>query len=306
MPSTSVRLRPKSAPARPTALLWGAAAALVVFANSGCTPAQKATTPISAMTFNIRWDNPNDGQDAWPYRAEWASDVIGASGASVVGLQEALRHQIDTLASRLPAYAWIGVGRDDGMDGGEFAPIFYRTDELELIDWTTVWLSETPADTGSVGWDAALPRVATLARFRRQDSSILSVANVHFDHVGQIARRESAALLASLLASGSGEAGSPEILMGDFNVVDTTAAYVVLAASGLTDAFRAAGSPAPIPTFTGFDTQGTPGGRIDYVFVRNAAVGSYRALDERRNGRFVSDHRPVIVTLDHSFQPDLP
>ncbi|MFT5145102.1 MAG: endonuclease/exonuclease/phosphatase family metal-dependent hydrolase [Rhodothermales bacterium] len=304
MPRTSSRLPREYAQGRLIALLSGVTTALVLLASPGCTPAQDAATPISAMTFNIRWDNPNDGQDAWPHRAAWVADVIGASGASVVGLQEALRHQIDTLASRLPSYAWIGVGRDDGMDKGEFAPLFYRTDELELLDWSTVWLSETPADTGSVGWDAALPRVATLARFRRHDSSTLSVVNVHFDHVGRIARRESAALLASLLASGPGDATSPEILMGDFNIVDTTAAYAVLYASGLTDAFRAAGSPAPIPTFTGFDSQGTPGGRIDYVFVRNAAVGTYRALDERRNGRFVSDHRPVIVTLDDASQPE--
>src|SRR3712207_7586469 len=53
------------------------------------------------------------------------------------------------LEERLPGYRWIGVGRMDGKDGGEFSPILYRSTCLEPIDHGTFWLSETPEEPGS-------------------------------------------------------------------------------------------------------------------------------------------------------------
>lgn len=274
-------------------------AVIAVFVLAACAPPQPdETASLTVLTFNIRYDNPGDGPSAWPNRANWVAETIRDADPDVFGLQEALLHQVEYVATALPGYRWVGVGRDDGKEGGEFSPVFYRADRLELLDRSTWWLSDTPADTGSVGWDAALPRVATVTQFRLTDTDQpLWVINTHFDHRGEMARTESAALLAKISTAMSA-GGVPGILMGDFNFTETSSGYANITSAGLQDAFVAAGRPAPSETFTGFDaTTGPSGDRIDLVFTSGASVLSYEALDVVRDGRYVSDHRPVLVRL---------
>jgi endonuclease/exonuclease/phosphatase family metal-dependent hydrolase len=279
-------------------------ASLLLLVASGCardagTPAGATIDPLRVVTFNIRLDLPSDGQDAWPLRRDWVASVLDSLDADVIGLQEALVGQVRDLDSALSAYGRVGVGRDDGREAGEFSPLFYRTDRLELLDSGTIWLSATPDSAGSVGWDAALPRIATWARMHmvRGGREIL-VVNTHFDHVGVEARQRSAALLRERFVSAPNPA--PLVLMGDFNVTDTTAAYRILTVPdhGLVDAWKAAGSAAPTDTFTGFEASGQPGPRIDFVFVsREWDVMSARAEHLERNGRHPSDHRPLVAGL---------
>ncbi|NNE70984.1 MAG: endonuclease/exonuclease/phosphatase family protein, partial [Rhodothermales bacterium] len=291
---------------------------VLVLAVAGCQPADNAppgATDLTVMTFNIRYDNPGDGPSAWPNRADWVAETIGTANPDVFGLQEALLHQIEHVAAALPDYRWVGVGRDDGEERGEFSPVFYRANLLELLDTGTWWLSDAPADTGSVGWDAALPRVATVTHFGLRDTGQpLWLINTHFDHLGEVARTQSAALLAdlsgALALTGADATGTPStkseasdgrvpvVLMGDFNFTEASAGYANLTGSGLQDAFVAAGRPSPSETFTGFDaTAGPSGDRIDLVFTSGASVRSYEALDVIHEGRYVSDHRPVVVSL---------
>jgi endonuclease/exonuclease/phosphatase family metal-dependent hydrolase len=279
-------------------------AALLLLAAAGCardagTPAGSAIEPLRVVTFNIRLNLASDGQDAWPLRRDWVASLLDSLDADVIGLQEALAGQVRDLDSALSAHDRVGVGRDDGHEAGEFSPLFYRSDRLEMLDSGTFWLSETPDSAGSVGWDAALPRIASWARMRmvRGGREIL-VVNTHFDHVGVEARRRSAALLRERFVSAPNPA--PLVLMGDFNVTDTTAAYRVLTVPdhGLVDAWRAAGSAGPTDTFTGFEASGQPGPRIDFVFVsREWDVISARAEHLERNGRHPSDHRPLVAEL---------
>ncbi|MFT4605550.1 MAG: endonuclease/exonuclease/phosphatase family metal-dependent hydrolase [Rhodothermales bacterium] len=264
--------------------------------TSDRTSKSAAPTQLSVLTFNIRYDNPNDGDDAWPNRADWVTDTIEDLNPDVFGLQEALLHQIEHIAHRLPDYSWIGVGRDDGLERGEYSPLFYRRDTMELLTSETWWLSRTPADTGSIGWDAALPRVATAARMALRDADgprELTVVNTHFDHRGEMARTQSAALLADSLRD------RPRvILMGDFNFVDTSDGYDQVVGSGLVDSFKQSGEPQPVETFTGFDAVAGPSGdRIDMIFSRGADILSYEALNEVRSGHYVSDHRPVVARV---------
>ena len=281
--------------------LLGLLTACVFLASCNDSPRQipADSTDLSILTFNIRYDNPNDGDDAWPNRADWVTETIEDLDPDVFGLQEALLHQIEHIAARLPHYEWIGVGRDDGLERGEFSPLFFRKDRMELLTSETWWLSRTPADTGSVGWDAALPRVATAVRLALQTSGDpleLTVVNTHFDHLGDMARTESAGLLADSL----GQRGRV-ILMGDFNFVDTSQGYARVVGSGLSDSFRESGFSNPVETFTGFDAiSGPSGDRIDMIFYRGATIIAYEALDVVRNGHYVSDHRPVTARLRFS------
>ena len=257
---------------------------------------------LSAMTFNIRFDNPDDGTDAWPHRRARVAGTIAAQAPDVLGLQEALLHQAEFLAGALPDYDWYGVGRDDGKLEGEFDPVFFRKDRFERLDAGTFWLSETPDTAGSVGWDAALTRACSWVSLRDLDNGTqLYVFNTHFDHMGERARIESAALIRHKIAAIAG--GRHWVLLGDFNSAPGSAPY-----RGLTEPFddmvtmidtyaAATTTTGPDSTWNGFSAI-EPGRRIDYVFAdqRMQALALDILVDER-DGRFSSDHQPVIATL---------
>ena len=256
---------------------------------------------VRVQSFNLRLHVASDGEDAWPNRVEAAVAII--QQADLVGVQEALPGMLDDLDARLPGWRRVGVGRQaDG--GGEFSALFYRADRFEVESTDTFWLSETPAVPGSQSWDAALPRICTWAQLRdRQSGTVLVLANTHFDHMGLVARRESAQLLVDRLAEIAGDL--PLVLTGDFNVTPETEPYRVLA-SRYRDAYSASQTPptGPAGTWNGFGRD-EPTRRIDFVFVSDGlAVRSFETLDGTvgdvlgtDDGRYPSDHFPVQATV---------
>ena len=277
--------------------------------SSGCGSAARSTAASSAnagnadetfsvMSFNIRYNTPNDGENAWPHRTDHVASVIRFHEADFAGLQEALLGQIQDLEERLPGYAWIGVGRDDGSEEGEFTPIFYRTDRYELEDSDTFWLSETPEVPGSKSWDTAITRIATWGIFRdRRTGRRFVLLNTHFDHVGTEARAKSAELIVEHVK----EFDLPAIVTGDFNTTPGTEPYEVLTAAGsaLRDAFHVSEMPhhGPASTWSGFEAV-APDRRIDFIFVSDGVdVVRHGILSETLDGRFPSDHLPVLADI---------
>jgi endonuclease/exonuclease/phosphatase family metal-dependent hydrolase len=269
----------------------------VLLAGCAATRLETNTAPFRVMSFNIRFDNPGDGEDAWPHRQEKAASMIRFHHADIAGLQEALKHQIEDLAERLPEYAWIGVGRDDGKDAGEFTPIFYRKARFDLLEHDTFWLSETPQVPGSKSWDAAITRIATWAVFGdRASGRRFLLLNTHFDHIGVEARGESARLIAERLEALAGNL--PSIVMGDFNSTEDTNAYDIMT-SRLKDAFYLSEHPnhGSSSSWNGFQAI-EPGRRIDYIFMDDRVrVLQHGILSETFDGRFPSDHLPVLAEV---------
>lgn len=259
---------------------------------------------IRIMSFNIRYANPGDGLNAWTHRKEMAASMIRFHDAGIVGLQEALRSQLDDLKALLPDYEWFGLARTDGTvspePDGEFAAILYRADQFERIDGGTFWLSESPAEAGSKGWDAALPRVVTWCLFRdKRSGATFYHFNTHFDHIGEKAREESARLILRKIEELAG-AEAPVILTGDFNCTPEELPYQVLTgeSEGLHDALTISRQPhhGPRSTWSDFDFPGKPGRRIDYIFVNDRVeVERHGTLADSWSGRFPSDHLPVLV-----------
>ena len=157
---------------------------------------QVQAQPIKVMTYNIRYDAPGDGVNQWPKRTDKVYDLIKKYDPDVIGLQEVLHHQLTDLLQNLPAYGYIGVGRDDGKTKGEYSAILFKKDRLKAMDQNTFWLSETPGVAGSKSWDAAITRVASWGTFTdlKSKKEFLMI-NTHFDHIGVEARKNSAALL---------------------------------------------------------------------------------------------------------------
>ena len=138
----------------------------------------------------------------------------------------------------------------------------------------TFWLSPAPSDTGSVGWDAALTRIATWAKFvNKEDHSVFYAINTHFDHMGDTARLESAKLIRQFIADST--EGMPVLLSGDFNCSPDDPPYQYLTSAHdnlqpLHDALMS--SPQrdlpPKGTFNGFGNVENPE-RIDFIFTNN-------------------------------------
>lgn len=252
---------------------------------------------MSVMSFNIRFNSPNDGEDLWDLRKADVVNLIQYYEPSILGLQEAVYQQLNFIDNELKRYAYVGVGRDDGDKAGEFSPILYDSTQLLLLDQGVFWLSTTP-DEVSVGWDAALPRICTYALLRDMEADqAFWVFNTHFDHVGENARLNSAALIIKKINQlNIGQ--NPVILMGDFNS-QPDQNPIKLITNNLKDAFSESRvSYGPEGTFFGFDPNAIAKNRIDYVFGKGLAFQTYRVIDDRRpNNRHVSDHLPVFVKL---------
>ena len=266
----------------------------VLLLVSGCSgQAPQPEESVWVMTFNIRWASPGDGDNVWGNRSDWVASIIDTSGAAVIGLQEVTHGQLLDIMAAQTRLSHVGVGRDDGAEKGEYSPILYDTTRFELIRWDTKWLSMAPDSTGSVGWDAALPRIATRAWLRdRVSGDTMHVINTHFDHRGEQARLESARLIADWAATG-------DVAMGDFNFEPETAPWEAVVSRGLIDAGLTPSDPeAESGTFRTFDPDSDTSVRIDYVFHTPAwRAGTYRVLDPVRDGAYPSDHLPVVVDL---------
>ena len=282
--------------------------AVVPLLLSSCAPlpgpARERAASLRVLTFNIRYDEPADGANGWPFRKEMAAGTISFHRIDIAGLQEVLASQLHDLQSLLPEYAWVGVGRDDGRAAGEHNPIFFLRDRFRLLASATFWLSEEPDKAGVKGWDAACPRIVTWARLEDVwTGEILVAFNAHFDHIGVRARNESAALVLAAVRKIAGR--DPAILTGDLNCTREDQAYLTLiAAEGGVPLLRDTRAESlrrpfgPASSFNGFRTEPRADLPIDHIFV-GGAFETLRAgiLPGWWDGRFVSDHNPVLAEV---------
>jgi endonuclease/exonuclease/phosphatase family metal-dependent hydrolase len=279
-----------------------AAIAIVCFQVAAFPQARNAS-PIRVMTFNIRYDEPRDGVNAWANRKTKVAGVIRFHKADLVGVQEALLSQLRDLETLVPDLAWCGVGRTDGKDAGEFSAILYRRSRFRLLETKTFWLSETPDKPGSMGWDASYPRVVTWAKFKDgKTGKTFFHFNTHFDHRGERARVESASLIIAKMGEIAGK--FPFVLTGDMNVREDSEAYRTLkqgtSTTRLADAKYASvnGHFGGDSTFSAFGEL-QPGNTIDHIFVREGVrVTEHGTLSDRWNGLWASDHLPVLAEID--------
>ncbi len=251
---------------------------------------------LTVMSYNIRLDVASDSADAWPYRREFLASQVLFHAPDILGTQEVLPSQLEWLAEHLTGYEHIGEGREGG-NAGEYSALFYRSDRFTVSDTGTFWLSPTP-DTVSVGWDATLPRICTYGRFTDRESGRSFMAfNTHFDHVGEQARVNSAALILKMIDSLSPDS-LPIVLTGDLNLTPESEPIAVFTAA-MTDAFSAAPIRlGPAGTFTGFDYATPAERRIDYIMVSpGVEVLKFATLTDAINRRYASDHFAVLATL---------
>ena len=264
--------------------------------------AKAKESSLCVMSYNLRYASTNP-PNAWPVRRPLVREVIQQAAPDVLGTQEGLYWQLKELASDLPEFDWVGLGREGGSKG-EFMAVFYRKTRLEPLAYDHFWLSDTPDVMGSTTWSNRNRRMVTWIKFRdRAAGNEFFVFNTHFDHEIQIAREKSAQLVRQRIADLNTKL--PVLLIGDFNAAaQTNKAYHILTdGQFLSDAWLSAKerSGDGIATFNDFKAIQRHGTRIDWILTRGEIqVQKAEVLTFSQNGQFPSDHFPVIARMQLS------
>jgi len=257
------------------------------------------TQTLRVMSFNVRLPAKSDGPDRWELRREQVVRMLHEQDADVIGTQELFAEQGDYLAKQMPEYAWFGRGRESNGDG-EHMGVFYRRDRLRVIESGDFWLSDTPEVPGGITWGHLHPRMVTWALFEMTaDGNRFYLFNTHLPYRGEDenARLRGAQAIARRLRALPDDV--PVVLTGDFNTLPDSPAYAEFKGL-LQDAWiSAAERRGPEGTFHGFT--GQPQKRIDWIFVRGLKMDRMRVVDSHENGRYPSDHFPLLVEL--TWQP---
>ena len=253
---------------------------------------------FTVATFNIRYDNRSDSGNLWVNRAPVVANLIRFHDFDVFGVQEALKNQLTDINAALPEYARYGVGRDDGKQAGEHSSIFYKKDKFKLLKSGDFWLSSTP-DIPGLGWDATCcNRICSWIYLENiKSKKKFYLFNVHFDHQGVVARKESAKLMVDKIKAIAGS--QPVILTGDLNGGRESEWYQTIVNSGiLKDVYK--GVKYPYANNSSMNSFTTPRGTsvIDHIFMsKQFSASRWGILTDSYFGKFPSDHFPVVATV---------
>jgi endonuclease/exonuclease/phosphatase family metal-dependent hydrolase len=280
---------------------------LILLATVACPAAATPcpVNPLLAMTYNIRLDTPADGANSWVHRRHLFIGQIASLRPALLGLQEVLLNQKHDLEVALPDYSFVGGGRDDGKEAGEFSPLAINKTIFRIGATGMFWLSPTP-DRPSMGWDAAYRRVATWAHLtRRSDGVRLLMVNSHWDNQGIVARQQGGALILGWIRHNR-LAGERLVVFGDFNADNDEESVAQLLRGPpdkamLRDSRQIAEQPVfgPAFSFNAFDAIATNGQLIDHIFVGpGISVRNQGVIAQHENGRVASDHFPVVAVID--------
>lgn len=273
------------------------AAVLLLVTATGASAQQSVTV----LSYNIRYGTAQDGDHVWPNRRALVIDLLRDHAPQLIGIQEALRFQLDEIGAALPRYREVGVGRSDGKTAGEYAAILVDTARFRIIGEGTFWFSDTPEVPGSMHWGNRITRISSWARLvDRLTADTVRIYNVHWDHESQPSRERSAALLLERMATDAGP-NDRLLLTGDFNADETNPAFQALLADRrvpLRDSFRTLHPDAAVVgTFNGFRGD-LGGGKIDAVLVGEGWEVVQAGIDRRWvGGRWPSDHFPVVAVV---------
>lgn len=282
---------------------------LFVFALAAtlCACGEKDNS-LKIGTYNIRLINGGDRSagNGWEQRSPYLLALLRYEAPDIFGAQEVRPEQIPDMTEALPEYDWVGVGRDDGADKGEFVPVFWLRERFEALDKGWFWLSESP-DVPGKGWDAACNRVCTWVHLKdRKSGKKIWFFNLHMDHVGVVAREESAKLIVSKIEQMCHD-DEVVFVTGDYNVDQNDSIFNIFEESSvLTDSYaKAADRFIPNGTYNAFDVGRYTELRIDHIFVSPAVDVEFFAVrtdmywSENEDGSFTprtpSDHYPVFI-----------
>ena len=249
------------------------------------------------MTFNLRFENDQDGSNAWNYRRHLVVKLIEQYAPDILGTQEGRLSQLDNLEETLSGYGMHTASRVLEHTC-QYPTLFFKKDLFRITEGDEFWLSKTPEIHRSKDWDSAFPRMLSIATVESLESGqVFSVAVTHLDHMGRVARVKQAEIIARWVH----KSAVPVILMGDFNDGPESDAHAALAnkETGLSDSWQVLGHPEGKESFTHHAFTGIPQkSRIDWILTTKPPhVRKARIVHDQFDGRYASDHFPYYVDV---------
>lgn len=269
----------------------------------GMTAAKRTKqTQVKWCTFNIRYYTDRDTRRGlgWDTRKGLACQWVKDNNIDVVGMQEVTHRQLEDILLLLPEYDYVGVGRADGKQGGEYSPILFRKNKYKALARGNFWLSETPDVPGSLGWDADQERIASWVKLKDLETGkVFMAVNTHFDHIGTKARVESAHLIMQKIQEIVGK--KPAVVTGDFNVTEESPAYAAMVGSEfvMRDAYKMAPEHVGVRyTYQGFSCIAPEKAeKIDFIFVTPQIKVNQTGIEKDNPDAIMSDHNPHWAEL---------
>ncbi|WP_343253083.1 endonuclease/exonuclease/phosphatase family protein [Ligaoa zhengdingensis] len=270
------------------------------------------TESIKIISFNLRADFKHDRANRWDFRKEFATRLIRESGATIIGVQELLPKMRQDVQRLLKNYTVLGWGRYNGTreKGDEHSDIIIKNADADVDFYRTFWLSKKNEDEVSRAYYSFFPRICTVAEvYVKSLNRTIRVFNTHFDHICGMARVLGVNIILRTMSELSREKPMPTILMGDMNAKPNSKPIRILRENRhsydnvhLNDVYAHCKDQIK-NTHHGFHSQGLLSrlidrAPIDYIFVSDEFTILDAYVDRtNENGRFPSDHFPIVATL---------
>lgn len=266
---------------------------------------------IRIISFNLKRDFgiPLRRSHKWGERRALAAQFIKESGATIIGVQELLPDMREDVCKLLDVgYSVLGFGRFSGLKpkDDEHSDIIIKNAEARVNLIKTFWLSKNPEHL-SRAYYALFPRICTVAEvYINSLGRSVRVFNTHFDHICGWARVLGVKVILEYMSNYNQTNPMPIILMGDFNCKPDSLPIRMLRGHlkefpgiNLTDVYSCLDPSGVSNTLHNFSGKVKPGAcPIDYIFVSDDfEIIDSKIITEPVNGRYPSDHYPLLATL---------
>lgn len=256
---------------------------------------------ILLASYNIRFDNPADGKNAWEFRKDSVLSIIKSYDFDIVGLQEVTPSQYSFFEQQ-DNFAVIGGYRDiENGKGTEASAILYKKDTFDCTENGTFWLSNTP-DIISRYEDADCIRICTWGKFTHKASGKEFIhLNTHLDHISEAARVFGAQKIVEF-AEQTFPKETVLFLTGDFNENEQGKWFSVFQNAGFNDSRVISQKPykGPYGTNTGvIFEENVPikdYWRIDFIFSNHHNVEEAHTI-VYDSPSLPSDHLPIYAKI---------
>ncbi len=275
--------------------------------DDGDDPDPETIEGLLVMSSNVRYysarskqNDPDVGDRDWEVRKAGYFQMVNTMEPPVLGMQEAEMNQVDDIIANCKGYSFVGVGRADGNRSGESTSILYKTNEIQVDKWGTVWLSATP-DVPNTYFPENQDRNSRTATWAvltvKENGRKFFYINTHLSLYAASQAKEVGVVLNTV--DEKCPTGLPVVLSADWNVEEDDAVLAPILAK-----YSSARKTAPltdnIETFHWWGSQSTISKHehLDHIFYGGFdKCLRFRTLNMQWKKLWISDHHPVYAVL---------
>lgn len=269
---------------------------------------------VKVMSFNIRFNNPNDSLDtSWDRRREPCTRMMAQYRPDVVGMQEPRNEMWQQIFDMLPDYGYYRIEMNDTLSDSRTGGVLllYLRDKYSVERSGHFWLSATP-EVPSQPWNSTDRHYRAALWLQLKDKKSRKdfyIVTTHLPYKKDPVDTEVRARCASLINNQMktiADGDAAVFVTGDMNASynsgdprrESLTPFYRWFASAREDAVKT----DDYSSFNGFGRVSplVRGKNLDHIFYRNACPLVFETIDKPVYGvRWISDHYPIICTFTY-------